>query len=169
MAMIGTAKSLETAALEESEAAVLSCGTSHDSLTSAQMPRKGSNELAVLRKRADFLKAAKARKQPCPGFLLQMRRRGTEESPSTPTRIRIGFTASKKVGNAVARNRAKRRLRALASKILPDHGQTGCDYVLIARAGATATRDYALMEKDLVWALRKIHSTEEKRSRKGQT
>lgn len=48
--------------------------------------------------------------------------------------VGLGFTASKKVGNAVARNRAKRRLREAARRLLPDHGLPGVDYVMVARA-----------------------------------
>lgn len=111
--------------------------------------------LQTLTKRADFLACARARKQVTPGFILQARRR---EPQQDPTCIRIGFTASKKVGNAVARNRAKRRLRALARAILPRHGQPGWDYVLIARAGETAARPFAALESDLARALAKIHA-----------
>lgn len=111
--------------------------------------------LQTLTKRADFLACARARKQATPGFILQARRRDTQDDPSC---IRIGFTASKKVGNAVARNRAKRRLRALARLVLPRDGKPGWDYVLIARAGETATRPFAALESDLLRALAKIHA-----------
>lgn len=111
--------------------------------------------LQTLTKRSDFLACARARKQVTPGFILQARRRNEDEAPGC---IRIGFTASKKVGNAVARNRAKRRLRALARAILPRGGQSGWDYVLIARAGETAARPYSALEDDLHRALAKIHA-----------
>ena len=75
----------------------------------------------------------------------------------SPASIRIGFTCSKKVGNAVARNRAKRRLRALARAILPQHGVPGWDYVLIGRSGVTAARDFAVMQSDLTDALARLH------------
>jgi ribonuclease P protein component len=69
--------------------------------------------------------------------------------------VRVGFTASRKVGNAVVRNRAKRRLRAAADRILPDGGKPGTDYVLIARS-VTAERTFAALLGDLAAALRRI-------------
>jgi len=111
--------------------------------------------LETLRKRSDFLRAARARRQAMPAFILQARRRD-ENEPAAPL-IRVGYTASKKVGNAVARNRAKRRLRAIARAGLPNSGSPGWDYVLIARAGETATRNYTDMSQDLLRALTKIH------------
>jgi ribonuclease P protein component len=69
--------------------------------------------------------------------------------------MRVGFTASRKVGNAVARNRAKRRLRAAAAAILPKVGRPGTDYVLIARA-ATASRPFAALVSDLAAGLRRV-------------
>ena len=71
--------------------------------------------------------------------------------------VRVGFTASKKVGGAVLRNRAKRRLRALAREVLPGQGRPGWDYVLVARSGATVSRDYMSMKAELTAALAKIH------------
>lgn len=68
---------------------------------------------------------------------------------------RVGFTASRKVGNAVIRNRARRRLKALASEILPKHAAYGHDYVLVARRD-TPVRDYAALRRDLESALKKL-------------
>jgi ribonuclease P protein component len=108
-----------------------------------------------LRVRSDFLKIAQERRQAMPGFLLQARVRTPDEAGADV--VRIGFTCSKKLGNAVARNRAKRRLREIARGVVPVAGQPGWDYVLVGRPGSTATRDFALMRADLVRALDQIH------------
>jgi ribonuclease P protein component len=104
----------------------------------------------VLKKRADFLRAARARRIAMPGFVLQARKR-------EGAGVRVGYTCSKKVGNAVARNRAKRRLREIAREVLPLCGQQGYDYVLIGRRLETATRPYQILLAELEKALRKVH------------
>lgn len=110
--------------------------------------------MTVLSKRSDFLKAARAKRQPAPSMLVQARRRAPDEAEG----IRVGYTCSKKVGNAVARNRAKRRLREVARKVLPEIGHDGWDYVLIGKPGDTAARPFDMLENDLRKALVKLHS-----------
>ncbi|MEL7151508.1 MAG: ribonuclease P protein component [Pseudomonadota bacterium] len=110
--------------------------------------------LTILTQRADFLAAARARRIATPAFTLQYRARAAEEAGG----IRVGFTCSKKVGNAVARNRAKRRLREIARLTLPELGRDGFDYVLIGRRDLTAARDFAELQADLRTALAKAHS-----------
>lgn len=121
--------------------------TSHLSLQPQTTPK-----LTVIAKRADFLRAASARRQSMPGFLLQARARNDASAG-----IRIGYTCSKKIGNAVARNRAKRRLREVARAILPGLGRAGWDYVLVGRPGATIERDFAALLTDLAAGLARIH------------
>ncbi|WP_254695402.1 ribonuclease P protein component [Oceanicola sp. D3] len=110
--------------------------------------------LEIMKQRAEFLACAKGRRVHCPGFVVQGRRRGEDDGAGG---VRVGFTCSKKVGNAVARNRAKRRLREIARAVLPGAGRAGWDYVLIGRAGETAARDFALMQDELRAALEKLH------------
>ncbi|WP_116134307.1 ribonuclease P protein component [Tropicimonas sp. IMCC34043] len=112
--------------------------------------------MATLTKRADFLAAARAGRAGTPGFLLQARKRRPDEAD--PTMVRVGFTCSKKVGNAVARNRAKRRLRAIAREVLPALGQPGWDYVLIGKSGVTAERPFVALHDDLLQALARVHA-----------
>ena len=109
--------------------------------------------VARLKKRADFLRVAGARRRAVrPGLVLQAAPRPADGAGSA---MRIGFTASRKVGNAVSRNRAKRRLRAAAVEVLRRDGRPGTDYVLIAR-GATGARAYAELVGDLRSALRQL-------------
>ena len=109
--------------------------------------------LTILTKRADFLAAARARRVSTPAFTLQYRARDAGEADG----IRVGFTCSKKVGNAIARNRAKRRLREIARIIIPEQGVDGFDYVLIGRRETTATREFEALKTDLSDALKKAH------------
>jgi ribonuclease P protein component len=111
--------------------------------------------LTTLARRADFLAAARARRQSRPGLTLQARRRAPGEEREGG--IRVGYTCSRKLGGAVVRNRAKRRLRAAARAVVPAHGRPGWDYVLIGRPGVTATRPFASLCEDLEAALRAIH------------
>lgn len=106
-----------------------------------------------LKARADFLRVAAARRRAAtPGLVLQAARR---EECGSPPGIRVGFTASRKVGNAVTRNRAKRRLRELAARVLPVRGRQGTDYVLIARED-TVYRPFPALIADLEAALHRI-------------
>lgn len=89
------------------------------------------------------------------GMVLQARLRGADEAAATP--IRFGLTASKKTGNAVTRNRIKRRLRALAMELLPQYGHSGYDYVMIGRVH-TPGRSWSALQKDLSSALKAIHT-----------
>ncbi len=110
-----------------------------------------------LKRRSEFLRVARARRNwAAPGLILQAAPSEAEDPEAAPVAaMRIGFTASKKVGGSVERNRAKRRLRAVAQRILPDTAMPGFDYVLIARA-ATLTRPADRLSADLETALKKL-------------
>lgn len=108
--------------------------------------------LIRLKTRADFLRVAGLRVRAArPSLIVQAAPRPGDGGGE----IRVGFTASRRVGNAVARNRAKRRLRAAAAAVLSQRGKPGMDYVLIARA-ETGARPYAALLADLDGALRQL-------------
>jgi ribonuclease P protein component len=111
--------------------------------------------------RADFLRAAQGRKHGTPGFLLQMT--ATKEPKAEVARV--GYTVTKKLGNSVVRNRARRRLKEAARRVLPLYARPGSDYVLVGRADAL-TRPFSLLMDDLKAALAKIHR--ESRERRAQ-
>lgn len=103
--------------------------------------------------RSEFLRVAAARRKwAAPGLVLQACERTDAPTAGPP---RVGFTTTRKVGNAVVRNRARRRLRAAAAALLPTLGRAGWDYVLIAR-DATAERPFDALLGDLEAALARV-------------
>ena len=122
------------------------------------MPRR----LGRLMQRKDFLRVAGGRRKwVAPGLILQVlpapdgAEAGTQAAGAHAEGRRVGFTASKKVGNAVARNRAKRRLRAAVDQVMPEHAAPGHDYVVIAR-GETPDCPYSTLVAELELALKRL-------------
>jgi len=106
----------------------------------------------VIRKRADFLAANRGKRFVTPSFVLLAHRRHPGH-PVPADMIRHGITVTKKIGNAVARNRMKRRFRALLAQVLPGEGIPGVDHIMIGRK-ADKEADFASMKADLEKGLR---------------
>jgi ribonuclease P protein component len=87
-----------------------------------------------------------------PGFVLQAAPVPAELAVAV---VRVGFTVSRKVGNAVIRNRVRRRLREIARLVIPAQARPDLDYVLIGRQGAMS-RDFATLQQELVEALKRL-------------
>ena len=104
-----------------------------------------------LLKRADFLSAAKAPSAAMPGVIIQGRKKPDDE------KTRVGFTCTKKLGNAVMRNRIRRRLKEAARLAMPDVVLPAYDYVLIGRV-TTETRPFEELRKDIISALNRLHA-----------
>jgi ribonuclease P protein component len=107
-----------------------------------------------MKQRADFLRlAAKGRKTVKPGFVLQALHTTADAGPAPE--VRLGFTATKKIGNAVIRNRAKRRLREAARLVLAGRPAAGAELVLVARR-ETGTMDFATLRRNLAQAVDEV-------------
>jgi ribonuclease P protein component len=106
--------------------------------------------LTPLTQRRDFLAANTGKRAPTTGFVLLVRDRNDGDAAK-----RVGYTVTKKIGNAVVRNRMKRRLRALAREVLEERGVSGADHVLIGRMGGIE-RPYADLRADLLKALARV-------------
>lgn len=110
-------------------------------------------------KRADFLAAARGRQVEKPGFILQAVHRPAEAGEAHALAARFGFTISRRVGNAVVRNRIRRRLREAVRIAAPDHAKNGSDYVLIARRAALDL-PFARLTSDLADGIDRIERGE---------
>ena len=111
--------------------------------------RKSKHALETLSKRVDFVAASKSEKFVGKSIIVQAR-------PNSLETIRVGYTASKKVGNAVMRNRAKRRMRAAAAETLAYYGTSSTDYVLIGRAKSTCNTKFKDLKFELIHAFKKL-------------
>jgi ribonuclease P protein component len=118
-------------------------------------PASTVTAIGRLKTRAEFLHVREGSRFAAPSLVLQARAR-SEKADAPPGIARFGFTASKAVGGAVVRNRARRRLKEAVRLVAPTHAIEGYDYVLIARAG-TVQRRFTEITKDLERALTKVH------------
>lgn len=108
--------------------------------------------LITLTKRSEFLAANQGKRAASGGLVLLVRDRADGNS-----QMRIGYTVTKKTGNAVIRNRMKRRFRELARELLPQHGIAGADHVIIGRPSGV-NRDFAALRSDLSRALKMVRN-----------
>lgn len=120
------------------------------------IPADKQQSMARITKRPEYLAvAATRRKWVTPAFILQAQEASSDSPADSPARI--GFTASKKVGNAVIRSRTRRRLKEAARIVFPNHGASGWGYVLIGRQAA-ASYPFEKLCADMRWALAKLSS-----------
>jgi len=113
-------------------------------------------DLETLKRRPEFQAVNAGARVAKPAFVLLGLARGEARPQIEPSTVRFGLTVTKKIGQAVQRNRARRRLRAIARAGLQRTGRPGWDYVLIAR-DAALTRPFAALEADLESALEMLH------------
>jgi ribonuclease P protein component len=137
------------------------CGPQHPERTSRARPQEAvglSSEQAsrdmrgysVIKKRPDFLAANRGKRYATPGFVLLVKDR-----QDATAEIRLGITITKKVGNAVVRNRMRRRFRALAQEMLGQNGKAGADHILIGRDSGIE-RDFDALRSEMAKALAKL-------------
>lgn len=118
------------------------------------MAETKDKHVVFLKKRPDYLRVAASRKRwVSTSMIIQT----CEHDPKNdPDQVRVGLTASKKVGNAVVRNRTRRRLREIVRQIFPRHAKRGHDYVIIARNGCDE-KTFDDLIRDAKWCLKRLH------------
>lgn len=124
---------------------------------------KSSDVVIKIIKRSDFIYISSKLRARATGLNLQAAKRADKDFPNISNLIRVGFTCSRKVGNAVRRNVAKRRLRHVARECLPSIGHSGWDYVIIGRSRETEEMDFNDLKKSFEAAINHIHKIEKHR------
>ena len=111
-----------------------------------------------LKKRSEFINVtANGKKWVTNGFILVANAQREKSKPDLEYLPRVGFTATKKIGNSVVRNKAKRILRAISQEVLTSSNTPAWDYVIIARKTLT-TSNYEDLKKDFRWAIKKLEA-----------
>ncbi|MGI9407489.1 MAG: ribonuclease P protein component [Hyphomicrobiaceae bacterium] len=125
--------------------------------------------VTTLKRRAEFLRIRGGKRWACAAFVLEAKTRAhlerdQNQGPAKPriTGPRIGYTVTKRIGNAVVRNRVKRRLRAAVAALEPGDLRDNCDYVLIARPGALQ-RPFIDLTNDLRAGLQSVHRQKQRK------
>jgi ribonuclease P protein component len=113
-----------------------------------------SARLGRLPNRRDFLRVQAGRRCAMPGFVLQV---APAPAGLPLPAIRVGFTVSRKVGNAVVRNRVRRRLREAARQVIPGEARADLDYVLVGRQAAVG-REFSALRQELHEALKRLRA-----------
>ena len=120
---------------------------------------KNSNKVIKIIKRSDFISISSKLRARATGLSLQATKRPEKDFPTISHLIRVGFTCSRKVGNAVRRNAAKRRLRHVARECLPSVGKIGWDYVVIGRYRETEEMNFDDLKRSFKTAINQIHKS----------
>tara|TARA_B100000902_G_C27211347_1_gene864525 strand:+ start:600 stop:1034 length:435 start_codon:yes stop_codon:yes gene_type:complete len=129
-------------------------------IINTKLLNQNNDKIIKILKRDDFLEISSKFRVRAKGLNLQGRKRSVENFPSMSNLIRVGFTCSKKVGNAVRRNNAKRRLKHLARECLPVVGKNGWDYIIIGHNKYTEEMNFNDLKKSFITAVNKIHKFE---------
>jgi ribonuclease P protein component len=132
----------------------------------AQTAPSRAGRLETLKRRSEFLRTRKGARAATSWFVLEAKRREDDAKATAAERPRFGFTVSKAVGNAVERNRIKRRLKAAVRDVVCEHARRDIDYVLIARRAALDV-GFAALVADLVKALKRAHAAPGKSGKDG--
>lgn len=136
-------------------AAPVAANVSRPKAAVPQSDRTDANHVGIvwLKKRKDFVRTQRGQAWRTPAFVLTAR--AHEEEPGSPARF--GFTVTKRIGNAVRRNRVKRQLREIVRQTAPSLARAGHDYVLIARNRAL-NHGFAELADDFRAALERVHA-----------
>jgi ribonuclease P protein component len=113
--------------------------------------------LTTIKNRRDFLSANTCGKKFVTNSFILLYLPRADDHPEPKDLARVGYTVTKKMGNAVARNRIKRRLREAARQVLPGQAQPGFDYIFISRQAALE-RDFSALVRDMGFAFSRINA-----------